>query len=204
MGIEAEIARYFEHRVVPRNAGRTNLVQNSVECAAPRSLLLGLFTSRGLGVTKATRAHPKLVALVHALAELRPSELSGLVYWSAMINDVPEGAETPWHSDERNTGVNIVHPLSVDCVCEGGALVIEAGQACGEATYPWSAGQWIVFDPRRRHAVQRTRHRRLSVTFFSPYRLGQVPEEVLSEARQHGFGKGLGLPLCSYQCVSEE
>eukprot|EP00971_Amphidinium_carterae_P233387 4632065-Amphidinium_carterae.2 len=204
MDVEAEIVRYFEHRVVPRNAGRTNLVQEGADHVVPRSLLLGLFTCRGLGITRATRVHPKLVSLVHALASWRPVELAGLGYWSAMINEVPEGSETPWHSDERNTGVNIVHPLSAGATCAGGALVVDVGPSDGMRTFPWSVGQWIVFNPKHRHTVERTGHRRLSVTYFSPYRLNQVPESVFAEARQLGFGEGRGLPRCMQQDVGED
>eukprot|EP00971_Amphidinium_carterae_P040338 791763-Amphidinium_carterae.2 len=200
--VEAELLRYFESRVVPRNAGRTNLKSDA--CAeAPRSLLLGLFTSRGLGVTRSTRAHPKLVALVHELGRLRPPSLNGLGYWSVMINDVACGGQTPWHTDDRNAGLNIVHPLSVSAVATGGSLVVKSLDGSSSETYPLSVDQWICFNPRRPHAVERTMHRRLSVTFFSPYRLDQVPDSVYMEARQCGFGEMLGLPVSECQMGME-
>eukprot|EP00971_Amphidinium_carterae_P037512 737606-Amphidinium_carterae.1 len=174
--IESEIMRYFEHRVVPRNPGRTNLLEKDAD-SAPRSLLLGLFTSRGLGVTRAT-------SLVHELGRLRPSELVECGYWSAMINDLAEGSETPMHVDERNSGANIVHPLCASGHVVGGSFVLASSdglsQECG-------------------HAVERTGCRRLSVTYFSPYRLDQVPDAVYQEARSHGFGELSGLPRC---CLS--
>eukprot|EP00971_Amphidinium_carterae_P150482 2983148-Amphidinium_carterae.1 len=52
-----------------------------------------------------------------------------------MINDLPEGAETPLHADVRNTGLNIVDPLCAVSHASGGEFVLEGhAQECADVT----------------------------------------------------------------------
>eukprot|EP00971_Amphidinium_carterae_P339491 6477327-Amphidinium_carterae.2 len=162
--VETEIVKYFEHRVVPKNAGRTKLHAGDAS-DAPRSLLLGLFTSRGMGISKATRGHPKLVALVHSLGKLRPAGLASMGYFSVMLNVIPAHGETPWHTDDRNTGLNIVHPISYGFVPPG---LLE-----------------VLFWSRLQVGCRRV----------SPYRLEEVPDSILDEVAWCGFGSFAGLPV---------
>eukprot|EP00971_Amphidinium_carterae_P009189 181158-Amphidinium_carterae.2 len=98
-------------RGVPKNFTRKNVG------AAPKSLLLGLFTRRGLGIGKGTWARLPLLCAVHELAVRRKSPHCSHGYASIMVN---ANASLGRHRDEFNTGLNFVFGLPAEG--QGGEL----------------------------------------------------------------------------------
>eukprot|EP00971_Amphidinium_carterae_P324128 6441335-Amphidinium_carterae.1 len=62
--------------IIPRASSRTNIAPTSDECEFPRSVLIGAYTRRGVGVTNAsTRDDFKgILKTVHSLAKTRKSQ----------------------------------------------------------------------------------------------------------------------------------
>eukprot|EP00971_Amphidinium_carterae_P050590 996187-Amphidinium_carterae.2 len=214
---------------IPRNAGRTNLMDR------PRSLLLGLYTRRGLGISKGTIPNLRALSLVHALARHRP--LGGHLhpYCAVMLTRLDQGQCLSTHRDEYNALLNWVLPLaSPTAPYVGGELWIEMGcpsdfaHRSGEAALDTDLftetgvatndaeeqctidertgcllgkhGSWVCFDSRRRHCVlEVTEGCRFSVALFSPTRLEHVPSHVWSELAGLGFDVE---PLQRIHCTS--
>eukprot|EP00971_Amphidinium_carterae_P114222 2263270-Amphidinium_carterae.4 len=105
---------------IPKNAGRTNLESR------PRSLLLGLFTRRGMGLSKGTLKHLRLLGLVHALARRRPQGGSEHPYCAVMVNRLDAGQKLDMHMDEYNSFLNWIMPLANNF--EGGQLWVQSGE----------------------------------------------------------------------------
>eukprot|EP00971_Amphidinium_carterae_P016430 324473-Amphidinium_carterae.3 len=97
--LEEAIVDYFSKRVVPLNRKRENLRDHG-DGSYSRSLLLGLYTVRGVGLSRATHAHPDLLKLCHRLAAQRPVDLR-TQYLSIMVNENPH---VPYHKDANNEG----------------------------------------------------------------------------------------------------
>eukprot|EP00971_Amphidinium_carterae_P236642 4696746-Amphidinium_carterae.3 len=107
---------------IPRNAGRTNID------AKPRSLLLGLYTRRGMGLGVRTSKHLQLLALVHTLAQRREGKSAMHPYCSIMVNRLDSGQELTQHQDEYNSLLNWVMPLCADANdFRGGEMWLETG-----------------------------------------------------------------------------
>eukprot|EP00971_Amphidinium_carterae_P018279 360540-Amphidinium_carterae.1 len=84
---------------VPKNFTRKNVG------VAPKSLLLGLFTKRGLGIGKGTWTRLPLLCAIHELAARRKSPHCSHGYASIMVN---ANASLGRHRDEFNLGLNFV------------------------------------------------------------------------------------------------
>eukprot|EP00971_Amphidinium_carterae_P352884 6492761-Amphidinium_carterae.3 len=202
---------------IPRNAGRTNILDR------PRSLLLGLYTRRGLGISRGTSRNLTLLSLIHTLASRRPHGGSAHPYCAVMLTRLEEGQGLSSHRDEYNSLLNWVLPLcSNSC---GGEVWLETGQPTDyvhraqEAdldtdmfTPPGVArtegdsqltldgiagctfshpGQWLCFDSRRRHSVLPIRSGcRFSIALFSPTRLEHVPAPLWVSLASLGFPVG--------------
>eukprot|EP00971_Amphidinium_carterae_P340187 6478394-Amphidinium_carterae.1 len=62
------VERLVQEMIVPMHFSRTNIQQEE----APRSMLLGAYTRRGVGVARKTQKRSPLVAAIHELAKFRP------------------------------------------------------------------------------------------------------------------------------------
>eukprot|EP00975_Prorocentrum_lima_P008869 1890673-Prorocentrum_lima.AAC.1 len=64
------LVKLAQQRVYPCASTRFNIIPNgSLDVATPRSILLGVYTIRGCGVTKAT-SNNEMMEGIHALARL--------------------------------------------------------------------------------------------------------------------------------------
>eukprot|EP00971_Amphidinium_carterae_P107160 2122717-Amphidinium_carterae.1 len=209
--VEAGILEYFTKRVVPKNRKRPNLrlgehvaagdeSKDETSSGYARSLLLGLFTVRGCGVSRACRAHGELLRLCHRLAELRPRAFQ-FQYLAIMVNDNPC---VPYHRDINNSGLSFLRTMGDYTVgrfhqCEDLSLVgqtpsLSETSGHGAGCSLDSHHSWVVFDAQVPHAISQVDGRRLSLAYFVPVRHEQISAEVRSELRQLGFPLGLSLP----------
>eukprot|EP00971_Amphidinium_carterae_P332662 6466912-Amphidinium_carterae.1 len=146
-GIADSIESYLLVHGVPSTASRTNLG------GRVNSMLLGLYTRRGMGVTKRTNVFPLLEEL-HALAKtcsIPPS------YTSIAIN-VMNDTEVPQHRDSNNMGVSTVYV----CGQFGGGEFIQ-----GEKTLRLKEG-WFTFFGQIPHRVARVTGTRVSIIYHVP------------------------------------
>eukprot|EP00971_Amphidinium_carterae_P295040 5858825-Amphidinium_carterae.1 len=105
--IEEAIGEYFNKRVVPINHKRENLKETGKAGTYSRSLLLGLFTVRGTGISKGARSHADLLRLCHLLASHRPQQMQ-FPYRAIMVN---ENRSVPFHQDLNNFGPSCLRSL---------------------------------------------------------------------------------------------
>eukprot|EP00971_Amphidinium_carterae_P037269 732394-Amphidinium_carterae.1 len=88
---------------VPRARSRTNIIDSSSDdCdVVPRSMLLGAYTRRGVGVTTNCGKHQDLLREIHKLARLRPHPHCLTPYCAVQINAY---SSLKAHRDMHNMG----------------------------------------------------------------------------------------------------
>eukprot|EP00971_Amphidinium_carterae_P294929 5856312-Amphidinium_carterae.2 len=109
--VTRHLAMLVAEKVVAKHRTRKTVGES------PRSVLLGLYTKRGLGVGKETWKRLQLLAAIHEWAARRPPPHADHGYVSIMLNC---NDSLPRHRDEYNFGVNYVYALEVPG--EGGQL----------------------------------------------------------------------------------
>ena len=183
---------------VPRHYSRTNL-----KGTAPRSILLGAYTRRGSGITKATQRLERFLPGIHAIARLRPQLTE---YMSIMLNEVVESSGLSIHRDLNNAPVE---SWLISCgQHEGGLLWVEDEKGMeppprecldhlsqteqeqfrimrGRLLNP--KGTWVSFNPKRWHAVTAVRGDRLSISLFSPSFPQKLTESQWRQLLEAGF-----------------
>eukprot|EP00971_Amphidinium_carterae_P097305 1925456-Amphidinium_carterae.1 len=199
--IENGILDYFSKRVVPKNPKRENIKADGEGANGyARSLLLGLYTVRGTGLSRATRAHWTLVQLCHRLAAARPPSLR-CRYVAMMINDNPHVC---YHRDINNCGLSMLrsfgaytggefHQQACDALLGVTPSAANRGQ-CG-VSFVTKQG-WMVFDACIPHGVSLVSGRRLSIAYFMPVRHDHISAELTSELRRFGFPLDLPMAMC--------
>eukprot|EP00971_Amphidinium_carterae_P097772 1934644-Amphidinium_carterae.1 len=193
--VAAELEEWLMGTTVPKAHTRYNLCQNGV---AARSVLLGAYCQRGLGVTRATEKGKwsRALELIHELAKRRTGERFNKSYLSIQVNSYDSGPGVPKHRDKNNEGLSDIY------VCgqfEGGELY------CNEQRVD-AIGQWGVLDGKEWHWTEPNRGRRLSIVLFTPKgweRLDAKHMEALAElgfpVREHGMAQN-----CQEEAEEEE
>eukprot|EP00971_Amphidinium_carterae_P348686 6490624-Amphidinium_carterae.1 len=92
----------LSERAIPKNYTRRNVG------SSPKSVLLGLYTKRGLGIGKETWRWVPLLCGIHELASRRPHPHCEHGYVSVMVN---ANASLSRHRDEYNLGLNYIYAL---------------------------------------------------------------------------------------------
>eukprot|EP00971_Amphidinium_carterae_P319445 6348733-Amphidinium_carterae.1 len=182
--LEWGILRYLSTRVVPKNRKRGNIaIGGDDKPTYARSMLLGLYTVRGMGISRLTRSHPALLQLCHRIASAR-SPMSCFRYAAIMVN----GNEVvPLHADLHNEGCNCLRAIGE---FDGGVFWQPQLEHAPAELPPHG----IVDD----HVMK---GHRISLTFFLPHRLSEVPSAIWSELRSLGFP--LDLPVCEVSLLRE-
>eukprot|EP00971_Amphidinium_carterae_P335336 6471158-Amphidinium_carterae.2 len=103
--LDERILQLVQEKAVPKHYTRKNVG------AAPKSVLLGLYTKRGLGLGVQTTCRLPLLAAVHELARRRPGCHAAHGYTSVMVNDNTALAR---HRDQYNFGVNYLYGVSTN------------------------------------------------------------------------------------------
>eukprot|EP00971_Amphidinium_carterae_P236340 4690097-Amphidinium_carterae.1 len=125
--LRAHLKKLLLERSVPRHHSRRNVGK------APRSILFGLYTRRGLGIGKETVQRLELLAALHELASRRPAPHDKHGYVAIMLNCNDSLSR---HRDEFNWGLNYIYGLHV------------GGQSLAESATPVSGGElWVSLDP---------------------------------------------------------
>eukprot|EP00971_Amphidinium_carterae_P252695 5016836-Amphidinium_carterae.1 len=156
--IELAVLDYFSKCVVPKNRKRENVKTDQEGKEYSRGLLLGLYTVRGTGISRATSAHADLVRLCHMLARKRPQVMAHR-YTSIMVNENPCVA---YHRDINNLGPSYLRSLGqytgglfhqLDDVSVCGSL--PEGSVSAKGTCLSTQGGWIMFDAQIPHGITR-------------------------------------------------
>eukprot|EP00971_Amphidinium_carterae_P352811 6492739-Amphidinium_carterae.1 len=178
-----EIYNLVSQMTLPKMRARTNVYGAGL---SPRGFLLGAFTRRGVGVTRATERATELTSKIHALAKLR---LKDTPYASVYVSTT---AGLPLHTDSNNFCHN-------DVICtgkfSGGRVFVEhPGGKPFRFNDEFVDGrmfsvkhQFLRFDPSQRHAVEPSRGHRVSIVFFSPRFLSKLSESDQHLLEQAGF-----------------
>eukprot|EP00971_Amphidinium_carterae_P082591 1633835-Amphidinium_carterae.1 len=166
--VSSRLEAYLLEHGVPTTASRTNLGMGK----RVRSLLLGLYTRRGIGVTNKTRSFPLLEEL-HSLARTCAVPLS---YTSITINVVSE-ASVEEHRDSNNVGTSAVF------VC-GPYTSGEFVQ--GSTTLSVHDG-WFKFYGQVPHLVRHVTGTRISVVYFTPVGFRNISKALQCDLRSLGF-----------------
>eukprot|EP00971_Amphidinium_carterae_P342857 6482307-Amphidinium_carterae.1 len=163
-----------EEKTVPKHHTRRNVG------SAPRSLLLGLYTKRGMGLAKQTTKQAILLAALHELASRRPEPHCRHGYTAIMINCNEALAR---HRDEYNHGVNYLYGLESDGV--GGELWLALDPEEAPARihppqeYPIDCDWMVQLNPRR----DLLSHELLTVCTAKEARLCAVEKEMPQGSR---------------------
>eukprot|EP00971_Amphidinium_carterae_P340086 6478262-Amphidinium_carterae.1 len=174
-------------KTVPRHHTRRNVG------SAPRSLLLGLYTKRGLGIAKQTIRHAPLLAALHELASRRPEPHCRHGYAAIMINCNEALAR---HRDEYNHGLNYLYGLETDGV--GGELWLALDPEEPPARihppqeYPIDCDWRVQLDPRRDLVTQEL----LTVCTAREAHLCAAEKEMPKSSRFASGSLGVIVPTC--------
>eukprot|EP00971_Amphidinium_carterae_P348454 6490498-Amphidinium_carterae.1 len=181
-----QVVSLLQNKTLPKLRSRTNIF-DATRRNPPRGVLLGAFTRRGCGVSKATSSLMSLTEIVHQIAQLRSDPTP---YASVFVST---SSHLPLHVDGNNAGMNDI----ISCgQYSGGRLFIEAtlgemydidGALCLGKTWD-THEKFLRFDPRRKHAVLPTEvGKRISIAFFSPKGLNRLTAAQGNELRAAGF-----------------
>eukprot|EP00971_Amphidinium_carterae_P336445 6472816-Amphidinium_carterae.3 len=174
--VAAELEELLGNTKVPRAHTRYNLCQDGV---AARSVLLGAYCKRGLGITNATTKGKwsRALALIHELAKRRGGNRADKRYLAIQVNSYDGGVSVPRHRDRFNEGLSDIY------VCgnfEGGDLY------CGGQRVD-AIGKWGVLDGTEWHWTEPHRGRRLSIVLFTPKGWERLSEQHLKALADLGF-----------------
>eukprot|EP00971_Amphidinium_carterae_P047781 940900-Amphidinium_carterae.1 len=174
-----QVAHAFQHcqaklmgHSLPLAHGRTNVI-DAMGSSHLRSLTVGAYTTRGFGVTQATKQQIGLVACLHTLASTQPKK----VYLPYLTCTVSSG-QASLHVDSNNEGLSVTISLGN---FTGGEL--EIGGVPVKTHH-----QWCQFDPKVPHRVLPYDGQRVSITFYAPRNAaGLLTQEHFRVLEKHGF-----------------
>eukprot|EP00971_Amphidinium_carterae_P337366 6474133-Amphidinium_carterae.2 len=164
--IQVRIQQHFQKHGVPMTSSRTNIGQGV------RSMLLGLFTRRGVGVTRKTYTCPVLED-IHGLARTCDEQIG---YVAISVNVITDSC-VPEHRDSNNMGPSYVY------VCgdfTGGEFV--QGEVCLDVKRGW-----FRFHGQIPHQVRQVQGTRISVVFYTPNGTHAVRDGVKKQLSELGF-----------------
>eukprot|EP00971_Amphidinium_carterae_P349606 6491104-Amphidinium_carterae.1 len=188
--VAAELEELLGETTVPRAHTRYNLRNNGV---VSRSVLLGAYCRRGLGVTNASRKGKwsRALYLIHELAKRRGGERAGQRYLSIQVNSYEGGCSVPRHRDMYNEGLSDVY------VCgqfEGGDL------RCGDQRVD-AKGKWGVLNGKEWHWTEPHQGKRLSIVLFTPKGWERLSDQHMQALAELGFP--VQEPLSAHPCGVE-
>eukprot|EP00971_Amphidinium_carterae_P165179 3274369-Amphidinium_carterae.1 len=188
-----EATRLLEQRRVPLNHSRTAVTRKG---QLPRSLLLGGYVVRGIGLTRATgQSHyQQLLPVLHELAQRRRGSPCGYVSINLNQNNLLR-----LHQDLNNYGDSYL--LGLGNYGEGQLWVQRAGGLCNPpkeicVTRDQEAltgvklnarHRWVRFNPRELHGVCQSTGVRFSITLFSPRLYMKLSVDHFAELLRLGF-----------------
>eukprot|EP00971_Amphidinium_carterae_P053825 1060073-Amphidinium_carterae.1 len=159
-------------RVLPLADNNRPQVQNGQQTV--RSLTLGCYTRRGLGVTCASEdpAWRALLLAAHAAAKRQPKSIAQ-PYLAVTITE----GSVARHTDQNNQGDTNLLVLGD---FSGGNLLIEQ-------TVVKARNAWVHFNPQRVHAVEAYDGVRRSFAFYSPKHTAKLPRDSWDTLERLGF-----------------
>eukprot|EP00971_Amphidinium_carterae_P150990 2994411-Amphidinium_carterae.1 len=180
----------FANVCIPKNHTRANIL--SRPGVYQRSLLLGAFTSKGTGVTAATKSarFARLLALVHMAAKMRVEDAP---YSGVMLN---QDVATETHRDAPNVTLNDVLVLGeftggdIIVECDGGPLSLslpDGQQVAARCLQRPGPVGWVTFDATRWHRVTESTGSRLSIVLFCGRGLQRLTDADWDCMSVHGF-----------------
>ena len=137
---------------VPLAPQRTN-----IQTEAYRSVTLGGYTVRGVGITRPTQEHADVLQAIHQVAATRKGKMAE-PYLAASISS----STASWHCDS-NWGWSTLIALGS---YSGGGLRIQLPN--GQLQTYSVKKRWLRFDPRLYHAVIPATGQRVSVSLYVP------------------------------------
>eukprot|EP00971_Amphidinium_carterae_P111535 2208842-Amphidinium_carterae.1 len=205
-GAEEEMFRAAELVTVPRG-DRTNLRGDE---APPCSLLLGAYTRRGAGVSRAASLHADFLSKVHLAAKRRAGAGGRAPYLAVQLNKNGPGTPARLHRDAFNLpgSHNWVKARLIpngNGVASGGRIWVADKE--GDAIIPKAAvagnphaevgmrgkwvdpcAEWVHFDATRLHYVEPPRNaERIAIVLHTPSRLTALSGAHWRELAQLGF-----------------
>eukprot|EP00971_Amphidinium_carterae_P351093 6491908-Amphidinium_carterae.1 len=191
-------------QTIPKAHTRTNVYGNNSRSAfTPRSVLLGIHTTRGVGITRATEDNQQIVAALHQLASSRPPSRVTMPYSAIQLTISEPGQGLPCHTDGHNATRSDIIALGT---FEGGQLWLASNGgtmslpsklqplSTSTKTTPQLKGtlhdinhRWLTFDGHQPHATTSHTGFRISIIYYSPQNVHQLPTSLYHELRQHGF-----------------
>eukprot|EP00971_Amphidinium_carterae_P246199 4889689-Amphidinium_carterae.1 len=174
--IESELTQILEGNVIPLAPQRTNICSTGM---APRSVLLGAYTTRGAGITKrcGIKRWSKVLSLVHELAKRRGEGRNSVPYCAVQITATCNGQHLPAHTDGNNEGLTDIFVLGE---FRGGTLRCDGKEID-------AIGKWAVFDGCKSHQVDAYEGVRISVALYRPKGWQKLPTSVREDLIRHGF-----------------
>eukprot|EP00971_Amphidinium_carterae_P320616 6372602-Amphidinium_carterae.1 len=180
---------------VPLAPQRTNLYDGETD--RHRSVLIGIHTTRGIDITKATKDNKELVQSLHRLAHTRPKSRR-LSPYSAIQITAADPVGLPAHQDQRNA-------TKTDIIAFGqysdGLLWVSS--ANGKTPCPQKTinnekvdvkgtlhdihRRWQTFEGTRWHATSAHEGYRVSVAFYMPSGMEKVSAAIKRELASLGF-----------------
>eukprot|EP00971_Amphidinium_carterae_P169617 3360360-Amphidinium_carterae.1 len=165
-----------------------------------RSVNIGAYTTRGIGVTKQTEEWPSLVKCLHKVAKYRPKDMR-LPYTSISLNQLSRLSSLRIHKDSRNSHLP-------SCVIafgeyEGGEFWVEDPAGTHHPTRsaikePWQASlkglkidvknRFVKFDPRAWHCIYPLGEAEWNTLEKCGFNAGLTSDQVISAVRA-AFGE---------------
>eukprot|EP00971_Amphidinium_carterae_P131969 2614025-Amphidinium_carterae.2 len=166
--VTERIESYLLAHGVPTTASRTNLGKGQ----PVRSLLLGLYTRRGVGITRKTGGF----SLLQELHELAKTCVVPPAYTSITINVVTDSCVQE-HRDVNNVGISTVFVCGV---FTGGAFRQGCNRICVKQG-------WFQFQGQVPHEVEQVQGTRISIVYFTPMGFQGIPRHLRTRLVEFGF-----------------
>eukprot|EP00971_Amphidinium_carterae_P339682 6477628-Amphidinium_carterae.1 len=188
---------------IPPNRSRSKKLTGSDSVVVehpPRSMLLGLYTKQGVGLSNHTEGKSELLKLIRRVARERVKDEE---YTSIMINKMEDTLHgVALHRDMYNMAEQDNWVLQLGQF-KGGRIWCEgAGRQqlpshvqrppscpddiCGGYLRPDDTG-WIRFNPQKWHFVEKVQGVRYSVVLFNSKYVSRAPIELWDRLAWHGF-----------------
>eukprot|EP00971_Amphidinium_carterae_P279215 5542766-Amphidinium_carterae.1 len=169
-----EVLKDYQPRLAPQ---RTNVAGDSG--VSLRSVSMGAYTRRGVGITRITYEQPHILAACHALAATRTGE-AAVPYLSVALTR----GQSPLHVD-GNDGWSTLTGVGK---WQRGQLLLQVGSANGQMR-PFSIRKrWLRFLASHLHATADYEGDRMSLSYYVP----KFPEKLMAHLEEL---QALGFPV---------
>eukprot|EP00971_Amphidinium_carterae_P349761 6491208-Amphidinium_carterae.2 len=183
------------NKTIPLAPQCTNLYDPETD--RHRSLLLGVHTTRGTGITRATRENADLLKALHSLASTRQKGRRSSPYAAIQLT-VADCIGLPAHQDQHNDSKTDIIAFGS---YTGGLLWVssKAGKtSCPQRTIDGKVVEpkgtahdihrkWTTFEGVRWHATTPHKGHRVSAAFYLPGGMDKLDQKVVTELISLGF-----------------